>query len=624
MCGIAGYIGRGSAEDLQRMIGRIRYRGPDDAGVFVAPHIGLAHARLSIIDLSAAGHQPMWNADHTVAIVFNGEIYNFQELKKDLVGKGHRFVSTSDTEVIIALYVEYGTECFRYLNGMFAVAIFDTRTSRLLLGRDRIGKKPLYYTKTSSGLVFASEPKAILAHSGVTPTLHLPALHAYLALDYVPTPLSIYSEIAKLEPGSWLSYQGGEMTKGVFWTPDMREVQMSDSDARAGLETALTKAVGSRLVADVPLGVFLSGGLDSGAVAHYAQKALGGTLRTFSVGFEEASFDESVFAKEVASFLRTTHFHTVLKGADGLAAHQRVVALLDEPMADPSIIPTNLLAGFAKEHVTVALGGDGGDELFAGYPTFQAERAIPVYAGVPTPLRHLLARGALALLPQSEKDFSLRFKLEKFLDGADDTAVASRHMKWLGTWRKDELRELLLPDVFAITQNENPYASAIGYFDACNASEDGNKLLFAYMRTYLMDQVLVKVDRASMYASLEVRAPLLDYELVEFVGKLPYAQKLHGLTTKYILKKHMQGKLPAHIIHRKKKGFGVPVAAWLRGPLREWAGELLSEESIRTTGLFESAYVSRLWGEHLRGERDHRKKLWNLLVFLEWQRNFLK
>jgi asparagine synthase (glutamine-hydrolysing) len=620
MCGLVGFIGKGSERDLAQMIATLKHRGPDDTGLYVASGVGLGHARLSIIDLSPLGHQPMWNADHTVVIVFNGEIYNYKELKKEL--GSYSFQSSSDTEVIIALYEKYGEKCFEKLSGMFAVALYDTRAKKLLLARDRMGKKPMYWYHEKDGVfVFASEPKALLAHPNVPKEIDRSALNAYFALDYVPTPMSIYKGINKLEPGMFLAYENGQIHKEKFWNPDFRETSMSLPDALSALDRHLVEATASRLVADVPVGIFLSGGLDSSTIAYYAAKARSEPIHTFSIGFEESSFDESQYAKEVAAFLHTKHHHKVLSAKDSLEITPKVFAMLDEPLADASIIPTYLLSRFTKEHVTVALGGDGGDELFAGYPTFQAERMMSIYHAFPEVLRRGLSALTLKCLPVSETNMSLEFKLRQFLGGAEEGDIVQRHMHWLGTWDEDERAKLFSREVWGEMQKEHVYDSAGRYGNECDAEDERNKLLYVYQRTYMMDQVMVKVDRASMYASLETRAPFLDYELVEFANRLPYQYKLHGQTTKYLLKKLMETKLPKHIVHRTKKGFGVPTGAWLRGPLKDWgAGHIAALEN---DSLLQRAYVEQLWNEHQSGQRDHHKKLWNILTFLEWKKNFL-
>ncbi|MBI3572131.1 asparagine synthase (glutamine-hydrolyzing) [Candidatus Kaiserbacteria bacterium] len=614
MCGIAGFVGRGAERDAKRMIAAVHHRGPDDTGIYAAPGIGLAHARLSIIDLSPAGHQPMWNKAKTAAIILNGEIYNFEELRASEVPR-YPYAGHSDTEVILALYEKYGARCFSMLGGMFALALWDAERETLFLVRDRTGKKPLYWGCFGDTLLFGSEPKALFAHPAAKKEMDLLALNQYLALDYVPTPLSIWKGIEKLPPATVLTYARGEITMGVFWHPDFSEFLMPFPETLARLDTELARAAAERLVSDVPLGVLLSGGLDSSTVAFYAQKAAHEPLHTFSIGFDEPSFDESRYALLVARHLGTQHHHRVVTAQDSLRALPDIIALMDEPLADASIVPTNLLSRFAKESVTAALGGDGGDELFAGYPTFLADRYAALARALP------LALPALNLVmqhaPPRERYMSFEFKLRQFLKGAGESDPVERHMRWLGAFSEGERKELLSSDAWHAVEHDDVYQAARDAFLQSTSTDPRTRLLFMYERSYLMDEVLVKVDRASMAHALEVRAPFLDYKLVEFVNRLPYSYKLHGFTTKYMLKRLMRGKLPELIINRTKKGFAVPVGAWINGPLRAWADDLLLGSGGRA-GLFKPVYISKLLREHRAGTRDHRKKLWNLLMFFAW------
>ncbi len=616
MCGIAGFIGQGGEQDARRMIETLRHRGPDDTGVYAEPGVALAHARLSIIDTSAAGHEPMWNASHTAVLVFNGEIYNFEELRKREV-PDYPYHGHSDAEVILALYDKLGVRCLGLLNGMFAIALYDTRAKTLYLARDRMGKKPLYIGRFDSTLAFASEPKALFAHTRARKEIDIRSVNEFLALDYVPTPHSIWRDVEKLPPATVLTYKAGQATVETYWRPDATQSDISVAEAERELDATLSRAVASRLVSDVPLGVLLSGGLDSSAIAYYAQQSNREPLHTFSIGFEEASFDESRYAREVAEHLGTLHHHEVASAEDALDALPRITATLDEPLADASIIPTYLLSQFVRRDVTVALGGDGGDELFAGYPTFQADAPARLYRAMPG-LVQSAATSLARLVPESRGYASLKFRLDKFLEGARASDPVERHLRWLGTFSHDERAQLFSRDAYREIVSEDAYAGARAAFDASAAPDPRNKLLAAYERSYLMDQVLVKVDRASMANALEVRAPFLDYELVEFAHRLPYRYKLHGLTTKYLLKRLMRGKLPRRIIHRKKQGFAVPVGEWMNGPLRELTDRLLAPEALAATGLFKPDYVQQLLAEHRSGARDHRKRLWNLLSFMMW------
>lgn len=625
MCGIAGYVGQGSREVLERMTNALSHRGPDDAGFFVDRQWGLGHRRLSILDLSPSGHQPMLSPDGNVVIVFNGEIYNFQQLKNELLEKGHTFRGSSDTEVILALYAEHGLDCFRKMNGMFAIGLFDKKRERLILARDRLGKKPLYWTHAKGTLVFGSELKALLTHELVQKEIDLLSLNKYLAYDYVPTPHTILKGVFKLEPGSYLVYEKSQVQKTNFWdiTFGNREISNSNRTLSALLtemDERLSDAVKSRLIADVPVGIFLSGGLDSSTIAYYAQKASQQKIKTFSMGFAEKSFDESRYARRVAERIGSDHYEHILSAGECLDVISALPKYLDEPVADYSFIPTFLLSRFTRCHVTVALGGDGGDELFFGYPTFQAERLVRAL-NASKPLLQLASRVA----PTSHSYFNLGFKLERLLAGLN-VPTAYRHHAWMGTFGSVDRERLFAPEAWREIQKENVYED----IDRLNSQflisnqSNLNRLVYLYLRTYLMDQVLVKVDRMSMANSLEVRAPFLDYTFVDFVNTIPLRYKIHGFTTKYLLKELMKDKLPRDIVYRKKQGFGVPLGAWFTKELRPFVEEALSAEMVRNIGILNPKMVKALVDEHMNGVRDNRKELWSLITFVRWHETWCR
>lgn len=620
MCGITGFVGEGTRDDLERMTRAISYRGPDGEGFLFDAHakVGLGHRRLSVIDLSGGG-QPLYNEDRSVAVIFNGEIYNFKALRKSLLPR-HTFTTKSDTEVIAHLYEERGEQVFVELSGMFAIAIYDVKRQRVILARDRLGKKPLYWGVFGGTLLFGSELKALMQHPLFQGEIDLESLQAYLANDYVPTPRSIWKHIHKLPPASYLIWKDARVIEGVFWRPRFVESKMSFSDATGELGRRLEKSVQKRLVSDVPLGVFLSGGIDSTTVAYFAQKNSPHPVETFSIAFEEKSFDESSYASATAKFLGTKHHEQVFTTKHLLNLIPQVFELLDEPVADPSILPTYLLSSFTKKSVTVALSGDGADELFAGYPTFQADRFAGFFAAMPAFVRKAIASG-VEWLPVDERNFSLEFKARKFLEGFEVPA-RYRHARWLGSFGRDEQSHLFAKDVWAALTHAHPYVAVDWYLAEAKTASARNALLYAYLRTYLMDEVLVKVDRASMWNALEVRAPFLDEALVDFALSLPYDFKCRGRTTKYILKELMKGKIPPRNVRRPKKGFGIPVAKWLRQELKNLCLEILSESEIKKDGLFDPRYVDKLLHEHLSGTRDHRKPLWSLLVFQLWQQKW--
>ncbi len=619
MCGIAGFQGKGSADDLARMIARIGYRGPDHRATLVHGHTGLAHARLSVIDLSVAAHQPMTDATGDLAIVFNGEIYNYRELRDALRQAGApAFRTDSDTEVLLALYRAEGSAMLAKLNGMFALAIHDRRSDELFLARDRMGKKPLHYAAGATGFVFGSELKAVQAHPGVSGDIDPLALHQYLGFEYVPTPRSMLRDVRKLRPGHCLRVrQGRVVSEKAWWQPNVQRRAIGAAEARERLDLALAGATTRRLVADVPLGVFLSGGIDSSTVAWYAQRASAAGLNTFSVGFTEPSYDESAAARAVARHLGTTHHEQILTARDCLDAIPALYATLDEPLADASLIPTFLLCRSARRSVTVCLGGDGSDELFAGYPTFHADRFRSAMASLPRPL--LRALQALASrLPASDADIAIDFRVQQFLRGFE-VAPRHTHSQWLGSFTPAEKRALLHPDLLAAVAGRTGFEPVDELLREHPRVGGLAEVELVYLLTYLLDDILVKVDRASMYNGLEVRAPFLDVAVVELATSLPDDLKRRGASGKLILKDLMRGRLPDSIIDRPKKGFGIPLAAWLRGELRPLLLSLLAPERRAAEGFFAAGEVERLTREHLSGRANHRKRLWTLLAFQLWR-----
>jgi asparagine synthase (glutamine-hydrolysing) len=623
MCGVCGIVERQGPVDreaLRRMTAAIRHRGPDDEGFYVAESgtgVGLGFRRLSIIDL-VTGNQPISNEDGLVHVVFNGEIYNYRELRSELESRGHRFATDSDTEVIVHLYEELGAHCVERLNGMFAIALWDTRRSELVLARDRFGKKPLYYADLGGTLLFASELKSLVEHPRCPRDLDFDALTRYLALEYVPTPYSIFAGVRKLPGGHLLRWRDGRSSLEQYWDLELGRDEPTRPDEQYVDEfrELLGAAVRRRLISDVPLGAFLSGGIDSSSVVAMMVDALpAGNVKTFSVGFDERSFDESLHARRVAAHFGTDHHEEVFSAGVMLDTLPAVVEWLDEPFGDASILPTYLLSRFTREHVTVALGGDGSDELLAGYPTFPADRLARFYR-VPRLLHANVIVPLADRLPVSTANFSFDFKLKRFLRAAaaDDDV---RHPVWLGSFTPAEQAALLT------TAPGDPFAEQRRLLAGAGGDRLG-KLIYLYAKTYLQDDILVKVDRASMACSLEVRAPFLDVELVDFLCRVPSRLKLHRLDTKHLLKRAMSDVLPPGIAARPKKGFGIPVASWFKGELREALQDELSAERIRAQGLFEPAEVNRLVSEHLSGRRDHRKSLWTLFVFQLWHRRWLE
>ncbi len=630
MCGIYGYLSLKRSIDptiLRSMGDSLKHRGPDDEGEMISEDgdlcVGLGHQRLSIIDLSAAGRQPMSNEDGSICLTYNGEIYNFRALREELERKGHRFKSNSDTEVVLRLYEESGIRCLEKLNGMFAFALWDRHKKTLFFARDRIGKKPLHYALFSQGVVFASEIKALLRHPGVSREIDLKSLNRYLTYEYVPAPDTIFKSIKKLEPGHYLVYRQGAAELVQYWDIPLTDNPMgyqTEDEYVEDLRERLDKAVKSRLVADVPVGLFLSGGLDSALIAALATRA-NSNLECFSIGFDEPSFDESRYAREVARTLNAQHQLMIFSTREMVDTVAKLPDLLDEPLADASILPTYLLSKFASGRVKVALSGDGGDELFAGYPTYQAHKLVTYFDSLPAFLKSAL-RTIGFHLPVSHNNISTEFKIKQFLKGAGVSSEI-RFFIWMGAFTDAEKRGLLSDEVRSELRSHNTYEDIFNYINKSKLTKDMERILYLSMKLYLQDDLLVKVDRTSMANSLEVRCPLLDYEFIEFVCSLPMFYKLKGLKTKYLLKKAATGFLPPSIIQRPKKGFGIPVSRWLCGDLKDLMMSHLNQETIERQGLFNWTYVKDLMDAHLKRRADHRKLLWPLIVFQIWYERFV-
>jgi len=618
MCGIAGLVCTDPRHPvdpglLSRMTGVIRHRGPDADGFHRGPGVGLGHRRLSIIDLST-GDQPIYNETRTVAVVFNGEIYNFAELAQELEAAGHTFATRSDTETIVHAWEARGPDALDDLEGMFGLAVWNDATRTLVLARDRLGIKPLYYAVLPEGLVFASELKAMFEHPGVSRELDMEALSAYLAHDWVPAPRSMLKSVRKLPPGHRLSYAGGEARVERWW--DVRYdggESMVEVQAAAKLGAVLDLAVRQHLLSDVPLGVFLSGGIDSSAVAAMMTE-LGGEVKSFSVGFAERSFDESAHAREVAAHLGTDHHELTLEPGMLLGLIPKLPSLLDEPLGDASIIPTYLLSEFTRRHVKVALGGDGGDELFVGYPTLQAHRLAGYYLRAPALRRRAVVEPLVQRLPVSRGNLSFDFRAKRFVSGAAHP-VAERHRRWMGSFASEERTALLSREVRASLGDANG-GDEFGSYDPLN------QVLMMDMRLYLENDILVKLDRTSMMASLEGRVPLLNNDFVAYATSLPLRMKLRGMRSKFLLKRALRGVLPDRILNRPKKGFGIPVAEWFRGPLKEQMLSVLAPDRLSAQGFFEPRVVRELIDDHLAGRRDNRKQLWTLFAFQLWHEGY--
>jgi asparagine synthase (glutamine-hydrolysing) len=630
MCGICGVAGgeSDSRELVRSMCAALVHRGPDDEGSVHLDGVTLGMRRLSIIDLEG-GHQPIHNEDSKVWVVQNGEIYNHFELREQLIAGGHSFYTQSDTEVLVHGYEQWGEGLVERLNGMFAFAVLDTRRRLMMLARDRMGIKPLHYAIDGRRLVFASELKALLCDPALRRGIDPAALDQYLALEFVPSPGCIVRGISKLPPAHTLTWSMAEGTHRLrrYWAPDFAEgegvaVGRRSLDERCEeLLAVLRESVRKELISDVPLGVFLSGGIDSSAVVAMMSQ-LGSDVKSFSVGFAERSFDEAPYARQVARHLGTEHRELTLEPDMLLGLIPKLPALLDEPLGDASIIPTYLLSEFTRRHVKVALGGDGGDELFAGYPTMLAHRLAGYYLRAPRLLREGLVEPVVRRLPVSRDNLSFDFRAKRFVGGAA-YPVAERHQRWMGSFAAEERTALLsaaVRDELASNRAVDPAAVAL---DGAGLRDPLNQVLLMDMRLYLENDILVKLDRASMMASLEGRVPLLNNDLVEFATRLPLDLKLRGMQSKFLLKRALRGLLPDSILKRRKKGFGIPVAHWFRGPLKEQMLSVLSPERIAREGFFDPAAVGMVVRDHLEGRRDNRKQLWTLFAFELWHEGYL-
>jgi asparagine synthase (glutamine-hydrolysing) len=626
MCGITGFVADRvlpeARSTLQRMTRTLERRGPDDEGTYLGESVALGVRRLSIIDLET-GHQPMSNEDGTVWAIQNGEIYNFQTLRAQLERRGHRFRTRSDSEVIVHAYEEYGEDCPAHLDGMFALAIWDVQQRTLLLARDRMGEKPLYYHAGPDVFVFGSELRALLEHPAVPRELSLESLARYLAFEYVPAPHSILDGIEKLLPGHLLTVSPQSKPRVVpYWDLSFSADGLRDTNQWAdALRQQLEQSVRQQLVSDVPLGVFLSGGIDSSAIAAIAARVSGRPIKTFSLGFAEASYDERRFARMVAQHCGTDHTEVEFSARDMAPLLDGAGDLLDEPLVDGSFLPLYRLSQAARRAVTVVLSGDGADELFCGYPTFLADWGTRWVQRLPQRVQRAAGR-AVSRLPPSPTYGSMEFLLKQFFRGLPFSPEV-RTQLLLGGLTDSEQSSLLSKGVWTACMACKPYeelATVVGQPPGLAAVD---RLIYQHCKFYLAGQNLVAVDRASMACGLEVRAPFLDRPFVELATRIPPRLKLAGWQTKHILKRALRGLLPDAILTRRKQGFGVPIGPWLRGPLQGVLQERLAPERVGRLGLFNAEVTTRLVTEHVEGARDHRKVLWALLMFDVWRERYL-
>jgi asparagine synthase (glutamine-hydrolysing) len=624
MCGIAGFINTQAKPGAERealldaMCRIITHRGPDEQGMMVDDHAALGMRRLSIIDLKT-GQQPIYDESGNLVIVFNGEIYNYREVKAELETRGHRFKTNSDTETIVHAYEEFGADCLQHLRGMFAFAIWNKARKELFIARDRVGKKPLYYSVLDDGeLVFGSELKVLLTHGGVKREIDLGALDAYLSFGYIPDPMCIFKNVQKLGAGHYLIWRDGKVETHGYWDFEYKENTGSkkEEDYVEELRELIKDAVNVRLISEVPLGAFLSGGVDSSAIVGNMARLSDQPVKTFSIGFNEDSFNELKYARVTAEHFGTEH-HEFIVTPDLCDIVDELVWHFDEPFADSSALPTYMVSKMAREYVTVVLSGDGGDELFGGYTRYVTDKKRAGLAQLPKAIRAGLLQPVSRMLPHNApgKNYLYNVSLDpvdRYIDNISH--FSARHKKSLYS--------------AGLKQNMNGSSNAgeelfRRFASGVETGEAIDKLLYLDSKTYLPGDILTKVDRMSMAASLEARVPLLDHKLIEFVTRIPAELKLNGLETKYIFKRAMQGLVPESILHRPKQGFGVPINEWINLQLRERIREDLLEKRTLDRGYFEPGYIKLLLDEHGRGRRDHSHSLWILWMLELWHRRYI-
>ena len=625
MCGIVGIVRNGKQSVDQALVSRmceaIRHRGPDEDGFFFNNHVGLGMRRLAIIDLSS-GQQPIHNQDRSAWIVFNGEIYNYLELREKLEKLGHKFYTNSDTEAVIHAYDQYGSDCPKHLRGMFAFAIWNESTEELFLARDRVGKKPILYAQVNGDFVFGSEFTALLLHPSITREVDTVAIDHYMSFMCVPAPMTAYKAIRKLEPGHSLRLRKGEIKIEQYWRPDFtKKVAISEREAGEQAIKILRDAVKVRLMSEVPLGAFLSGGIDSSAVVALMSEESSEPVKTFSIGFEEQDFSELHHARRIAEHVGADHHEFIVK-PDALEVLPLLVEHYGEPYADSSAIPTYYVARETRKHVTVALNGDGGDESFAGYERYAAMRLAERYHRIPALLREGVVQQAIALIPSSETKRSRARDVKRFIEAASLPKV-ERYLRWVSVFNTDAKQDLYSNNFANETESSSVKKLLDPWFVRANGTGIIDATLEADIMTYLPNDLLVKVDIATMAVSLEARSPFLDHHVIEFAASLPENLKLRGLTTKYLLKRVLKKLLPAENLDRRKMGFGVPIGHWFRGQLQPFLREtLLSEKSLKRE-LFKPEVVKQMVELHTRGERDHSHQLWTLLMLELWFQRFI-
>jgi len=630
MCGIAGIVERDqrkpiSSERLLKMVRVLTHRGPDDEGSVVLSGVGLAMRRLAIVDV-AGGHQPFKSEDGEIHLVANGEIYNHLELRKMLIAHGHRFRSESDIEVLVHAYEQWGTSFLERVHGMFAVALWDGRQRIFFAARDRAGEKPLYYADTGSTLIFASEIKGILASGMVERDVDLEALDQFLTYEYVITPRTIFSKIRRLPAAHYLVYREGQLETCRYWdAAAVAPKRWKEDEAAEAVREVFAEAVSRQMMSDVPLGAFLSGGIDSSAVVAMMVEASGGdgsAVNTFSMGFADGSYNELPYARTVASRFKTTHREGTVE-PDLRELFDQLIVHLDEPFADVSLFPTYMVSKMARQHVTVALSGDGGDEIFGGYDTYAADQLARRLATVlPKGAVSMLA-GLVGLLPDSERKKGLLNKVKRFVQGIADEPEDIAHYRWMAFLPVAAKQALYTPELQTSLFQSDVYRPIRESLGSAGTDDLLHRQLYADLCVYLADDILVKVDRMSMATSLETRAPFLDVNLMELAYSIPSELKIRNGERKYILKQALRDVLPTGILRRPKEGFSIPMKNWLRGDLAPIMRDLLAPERIRQRGWFSPVAVTRLIDSHLSGRGNHAHVLFSLMVLERWAESVL-
>ena len=620
MCGICGVFNGGSGEPvshrlIEEMTQLLSHRGPDDGGVYLEQNLGLGFARLSIIDLSGS-HQPMANETNDVWVVFNGEIWNYKALRADLVAQGHQFRTNGDTETIVHAYEEYGVECITHLHGMFGLAIWDGRNKRLLLARDRVGKKPLYYTRIGNNVIFASEIKALFAHPEVKREVNLQALADFLSVRYVPGPATLFANIYKVQPGHWLLFEGASMHDECYWDFSFGTTEnLPVSEYITGIRHHITRAVEERMIADVPLGAFLSGGVDSSIIVGTMSHLTKQPVQTFAVGFDVPEYSELPYARQVADHFGTEHHELVVNGSDLAIYWPLLTWHRDEPVSEPSDLGVYLISKLARQHVKVVLSGEGGDELFAGYPKYVVDWLARYYQFLPASLRNQLITPLLDRLP-----YSMR-KLKTAARTLSEPST-QRWMSWFGIFNS-QLKEALLSESSRAGVDTNASRIFQQWVETHPQRDDLSSMLYLDTKIWLPDNLLMKGDKMTMAASLEARIPLLDDKLIEYAASIPSNIKVRPFKAKYLLKQAYADFLPSNILTRKKMGFNVPTGVWFRGEQRHLITSLLLSDRARSRGLFNEACVARMLREHLEGKTNYQAQLFTLASLELWFRVFI-